>query len=95
MAMTTWRKLIERRMDPSPWFDVPTGDTWADVEACTLTDAELDQEFYDGFGSSEGKPFTLWTKNWVYFPVVYDGAESVGAAPRHPGGPATRHVGGQ
>ena len=85
---TTWRELITVTMD-----DV--GEKWEDVVAFAPTDMDLDREFYDGFGGSEGKPFTLWTKNRVYFPVVYDGAEWVGSVPRNPNGEITKHIGGQ
>jgi hypothetical protein len=69
------------------------GDKWDTVIASTLSDKELDAEFNNGFGGSEGKPFTLWTENRVYFPVVYDGAEWVGSVPRNPSHEATSHVG--
>ena len=61
----------------------------------TLTEAELNKEFNDGFGSSEGKPFTAWGEKYVFFPVVYDGAEWVGCAPRKPSDEKCSHVGGQ
>lgn len=68
------------------------GETWANVVACTLYDEILDVEFEDGFGSPEGKPFTLWTEQRVYFPVEYDGAESVASAPRNPCDEVMEHV---
>lgn len=61
----------------------------------TLTDEELNREFNDGYGGSEGQPFTAWGEKYVYFPVVYDGAEWVGFAPRNPCDEATAHVGGE
>ena len=88
MARSSWRKMIQNEMEES-------GETWGDVEATTLTDAELDVMFNNGYGGSEGKPFTLWTHNRVYFPVVYDGAEWVGSAPRNPCEEATGHMGGE
>jgi hypothetical protein len=51
---------------------------------CTLTDRELKEKFDSGYGGHEGKAFTAWGKAWVYFPIVYDGAEWVGHAPRNP-----------
>ncbi len=83
---TTWRKLIASEMTCA-------GDRGA-IERCTLADAELDEEFDSGYGSPEGKPFTAWTATRVYFPVCYDGAESVASAPREPCDEATEHVGG-
>lgn len=85
--MSTWRREISENMakvnDPGPLI------------ACTLDDAGLDREFYDGYGRVEGEPFTARTAARVYFPVVYDGAEWVGSAPRHPCDEATRHQGGE
>lgn len=86
-STTTWRREITERMEQN-------GETWADLVACTLADADLDREFHDDFGACEGRPFTLWTKRRVYFPVVYDGAEWVRSVPRDPCGEMTRHVGG-
>lgn len=86
--MTTWRKSILDAMEAN-------GESWGQVESCTLTDAELDVEFDSDYGGSNGKPFTLWTDNRVYFPVVYDGAEWVGSVPRNPDGTATEHQGGE
>jgi hypothetical protein len=85
--MTTWRALITQAL-------AEHGESWADVEACTLTDAALDRPFNAGFGHPEGEPFTLWTTHRVYFPGVWDGAEWVDSVPRHPNGEATEHVGG-
>jgi len=81
--MATWRKLINEALD---------GDT---LIACTLTEEEMDVEFYDGYGGSEGKPFTAWSETRVYFPIVYDGAEWVGSAPRNPCDEACSHEGGE
>lgn len=99
--MATWRELIAAAMqkdddeDEDDYYGCKgSGDIWVDVVACTLTDAELDVEFDSGYGGTEGKPFTLWTKRYVYFPVCYDGAESVGFASRDPDGKPTEHWGG-
>lgn len=61
----------------------------------TLTEEELNKEFNDGYGCSEGEPFTSWGEKYVYFPVVYDGAEWVGSAPRNPCDEKCFHVGGE
>jgi hypothetical protein len=87
MAETTWRKSITEAM-------AARHETWADVVAHTLTAAELDEEFDAGFGVECGKPFTLWTKRHVYFPIAYDGLESVGSVPRDPSDEKTEHLGG-
>lgn len=85
--LVTWRQLLAEAM-------LNNGENFpGDVISTTLTDYELDRKFDDGFGSSEGLPFTLWTKNFVYFPVTYDGSEFVGSVPRNPNGIATQHIG--
>lgn len=83
--MTTWRKQILETM-------VENSDT--DIYVSTLSEEELDIEFYDGYGGEEGLPFTAWTTNYVYFPCCYDGAEWVGSVPRNPNGVASKHQGG-
>ena len=88
MEMTTWRKEIAEAMEESY-------DSWDNVVACTLSDAELDAEFNPSYGSNEGEPFTLWTKSRVYFPVVYDGAEWASSVSRNPCDEKKQHVGGQ
>jgi hypothetical protein len=88
MPDTTWRKMLTKTFEE-------TGDSWDNLEDTTLTEDQLDTEFYSGFGGSEGCPFTLWTRDWVYFPIVYDGAEWPGYAPRNPNGVATEHWGGE
>jgi len=81
--MATWRQLIN---------EVTDGD---EIIANTLTEEEMDVEFYDGFGGADGKDFTAWSKDYVYFPVVYDGAEWVGRVPRNPCDQASEHHGGE
>lgn len=85
--MTTWRAQITHEF-------YANRDSWEDVVHCTLSDSELDTEFNDGWGVTNGQPFTLWTENYVYFPICYDGAEWVGSAPRHPCDEALHHQGG-
>lgn len=75
--MTTWRKLLDDKL-------VEHGESWADVEACTLTEEELDVEFDSDFGAPNGKPFSLWTTNRVYFSDEYDGLDFVNTAFRNP-----------
>ena len=84
---TTWRKQIEQEMERH-------GESFRQIFNCTLSDEELDREFDNGYGGTEGEPFTLWTANRVYFPICYDGAEWCDSVPRHPNGQATKHCGG-
>jgi hypothetical protein len=82
----TWREMLLAEMQAF-------GETLGDIESCTLTEAELDAQFDAGYGMTQGKPFTLWTKSRVYFPTQYDGAEGVSSVSRNPDGRATVHVG--
>lgn len=84
---TTWRDLISKEM-------YNNGDGWPDVVHVS-PGADLGRTFNAGHGGSEGDPFTLWTRQYVYFPVTYDGAEWVGSVPREPCDKATAHVGGE
>ena len=71
------------------------GEELTDLVSNTLSDDEMDEIFDDGYGRSEGRAFTAWSADHVYFPVVYDGSEWVGSVPRNPNGECTRHIGGE
>ena len=83
--MTNWNELIAEAMssakDSGP------------IIATTLNEADLLRNFDDGYGVSEGEPFTAWTEDRVYFPAVYDGSEWVGSVPRNPSSEKTGHIG--
>jgi hypothetical protein len=81
-----WKQLIDREREQ-------TGDTSPIVDHTFKNDEEY-LVFDSGYGLPEGVPFTLWTQERVYFPVCYDGAESVRSVARFPDGKATRHIGG-
>ena len=81
--MSNWKEMIE---------EAARGEK---IISCTLTNEELLVEFNAGYGSHNGKEFTAWSKNYVYFPIVYDGSEWVERAPRNPCLEATRHMGGE
>ncbi len=82
-----WKELIQYEMN---FYN----ETFDDVVECTLTEEELMVYFDCGYGGTEGKPFTLWTTNRVYFPGNYDGAEWVSSVSRNPDGKPTHHIGG-
>lgn len=86
-AQDSWENLLGEAM-------AANGESWAQVEAHTLSEFDLQRRFHTGFGRLCGSPFTLWTARYVYFPVQYDGRESVGFVSRHPSGEASRHWGG-
>lgn len=54
---------------------------------------DIDTPFDPNWGEHNGAAFTAWTEHRVYFPVVYDGAEWAGSAPRNPCDEATGHQG--
>lgn len=84
--MTTWRKELIRAMSAN----VDAGP----VIAYAPDEAAFDVEFDDGYGAAEGKPVLAWTRDYVYFPVTYDGSEWIGSAPRNPTAKGQVHVGG-
>jgi len=84
---TNWKEDLTEAMQER-------GETWTDVESHTLTEEQLNAIFDHGFGGTNGTPFTLWTKNRIYFPWQYDGVEGVASVSRNPDGKATEHVGG-
>jgi hypothetical protein len=85
--MNNWKEMLLDVM----W---ERGETLADIEANTMTDEEMNKEFDSGYGGTKGVSFTVWTKNTVYFPICYDGAEWVGSVSRNPDGKSTEHQGG-
>lgn len=85
--MATWIREIEHAL-------AQNDEKLSDMEMCTLTATQLCIDFDTGYGRIEGKAFTAWTKNFVYFPAQYDGKEWVESVPRNPNGAATPHIGG-
>jgi hypothetical protein len=85
--LTTWRQQLAKEMqaeeDTSP------------VVAVAPSEGVLDVQFDAGYGGSEGPDVLIWTEQRVYFPVVYDGAEWLGSAPRNPQPEGQCHLGGQ
>lgn len=85
--MENWKTMLHLKLEEN-------GETWGDVEANTMTEEEMEKKFDSDFGAPEGCPFTVWTRNRVYFPICYDGAEWVGSVSRNPDGKPTDHQGG-
>jgi hypothetical protein len=83
---TTWRKELEYTLNNN-------NELWEDIIYTTLTNEDMDKEFDEGYGVVEGEAFTLWTKDFVYFPATYDGSEWVASIPRNPKKIKTIHVG--
>ena len=87
MKLCNWKEMLEKRM-------AENGESWDDVEANTLAEQDMVREFNCRTGVEKGEPFTMWTKNHVYFPVCFDGSEWVGSVSRNPDGKPTQHHGG-
>ena len=87
MKMNNWKTMLDGALKKN-------GESWDDVEANTLTEEEMAENFDAGYGGTEGRPFTVWTNNSVFFPICYDGKEWVGRVSRHPDGKPTGHQGG-
>jgi len=85
--MENWNEMLREAFEN-------TGDDFIKMKT-TLTEEELSRKFDTGYGGHNGNPFTAWGKKFVYFPVVYDGAEWVGWAPRNICKIKTNHVGGE
>lgn len=84
-SLVTWRELITKACENDD-------ESFEDL-VITLSDADLDEVFCSSFGEPEGKPFTAWGKNWVYFPATNEvGEEWVGQVPRNPCDIPTGHV---
>jgi YD repeat-containing protein len=64
-------------------------DSWDNLEGSTLTDDQLDKEIDYRLLYFECEPFTVWTKSFVYFPVSYDGQNTIGSVSRNPNGKTT------
>lgn len=84
---TNWKKGITTEMKAH-------NDSWDNLKKSTLSDEELEINFDNSYGGTEGSEFTLWTKDRVYFPICYDGSEWVGSVPRKPSNEKTHHHGG-
>lgn len=97
---TSWRELLTGALESH-------SETWADIISIVggpnreygdqdevVPDNWLDVTFDSSYGGTEGHAFTAWTKDWVYFPICYDGSEWVGWAPRNPCSTAMHHQGG-
>lgn len=91
---TTWRECFNEARKPDYNSDRLLVDE-TPIVAVAPEGIDLDKPFNAGYGGSEGEPVLIWTEDRVYFPVVYDGAEWMGSAPRNPTSDGQRHVGGE
>ena len=86
---SSWKEMIDGMFKQ-------LNDSWDNVEHCTLSNEELNEKFNSGYGGIDGKPFTIWTWKYVYFPTIFDGSEGVAYVKRNPGEnpKPTIHLGG-
>ncbi|MFC3151807.1 hypothetical protein ACFOEK_12275 [Litoribrevibacter euphylliae] len=82
--MANWRQMINQEA-------AKHGDS-LDGFVCTLPNEELWVNFDDSYGGDNGKPFVAWSNGRVYFPVNYDGLDTVESVPRHPCETVPRHI---
>lgn len=79
------KRAIEMKMTQREYFAEYLGinnETWADVLKCTLSDEELNAL---AFVSERPSKYTIWTKEYVYFPVSgFAGTTITAFVPRHP-----------
>ena len=77
----TWNKLLE---------DAAEGDQ---IIAKAPDDPEIwDRPFDANSGRAEGAQVLAWSREFVYFPVAYDGMEWMDRAPRNPRPAGQPHV---
>ena len=84
--MGNWQDMLIEEM-------TSRGETMADVEASALTSEQMKVTFDSGIGATHGEPFTVWTRNSVYFPLCCEGFESCGSVSRNPDEKPTAHQG--
>lgn len=84
-GFTTWRIELTAAFKKQ-------GESWDDIESSTFTQEQLDKVFYFEKNFELACPFTVWTRNRVYFPVQCDWSEGVASVSRNPNGKPTKHV---
>ena len=75
--MENWFNLITKEMEKN-------GDSWECLEASTLEDETMFQEFRQDYDGPNGEQFVLWTRTHVYFSRNYDGKDYVDSIERNP-----------
>ena len=74
----TYRAYITEAM-------IALGDSWDNVEVCTLSNYELNETVEDEYDMvSEARPFYVWTNDFVYFLHCSNLQLNVLAVPRNP-----------
>ncbi len=61
LEQTCWRYELECAF-------AKTGDSKSDVGSMAPSDDAFSRRFHAGWGSTNGEPFTLWTRRFVCFP---------------------------
>lgn len=90
---TTYKNML---IDKGWFNDVQENYVWHKADSNIYLDTLLNDVFDYTFGCSNGYNFVIITKDWVYFPSTYDGAEDVERMPRNPNDKfEPYHVGGE
>ena len=78
VEMMSWKEAIEIEMEVH-------ADSWENGESVVVRDGgDIETRFDSSEGKTEGKPFCVWTRDRVYFPLTYNGMEAVGSVSRNP-----------
>ncbi len=95
---TTYRELLEEKewlddvLSNLEHYETKANEFWTcgfrdktpeNFDNYTFDDV-LDFVFEKGYGSAEGIPIVVYTKEWVYFKGCYDGCEWFERLPRNP-----------
>jgi len=70
----TWKYLIDEAFD----------EIGEPLIGCSRSLFALNVPFNPATGRPRGCTFSAWTPNWVLFPCINEGAETVAMVPRHP-----------
>ena len=84
--LTTWGNLIRGA--------ILEADDHTPLVHIAPDDSVLSVKFGASFYSDPGPSFCAWTDARVYFPLIYDGRQSIGSAPRNPSDTPLDHQGG-
>ena len=90
IAVSTWRKKISKEMEIN-------GDSWDGVEYVYVGRTQnekyhgqrmnadwLDERWVYGHAGGDERAFFVWTKDFVYFGITYDGLQEARSVPKNP-----------
>ena len=89
--MTNWKNELEKYNDNFEAINIEGKMYLGNKVKSALR--VLSREFDSGYGEPEGQSFFAWSRDFVYFCVAYDGAESIKRIPRDPSKEKVKHIG--